>query len=81
MLNLELSVIVIRKVCPFAVLPVYWEIKDDLFIYSVIKKNDVITGYNIWISVGMNVLNNDVDQNKNIYSRFQADKYMYRQFN
>ena len=53
--------------------------KEELYIlviYSVIKKNDVITAYKIWISVGMNDVNNDVDQSKDIYKCLQADKYM-----
>ena len=42
------------------------EVLDDFYIYSVIKKNDVIPANKIWILVGMN----DVDFS------FQADKYM-----
>ena len=38
------------------------EVLDVLFTYSFIKKNDVIPACNIWISVGMNDVNNDVDR-------------------
>ena len=39
----------------------------------------MIPAFKIWISVGMNDVNYDVDRSKDIYSRFQADKYMYFQ--
>ena len=50
-----------------------------LFRYSLIKKNDVIPAYEIYISVEMNDVNYDVDRSKDIYLCFQADKYMHRQ--
>ena len=50
---------------------------DILFSYSLIKKNDVILDYKIWISVGMIDVVNDVDRSEDIYSCFQADKYIY----
>ena len=36
---------------------------------------------NIGISVGINDVNYDVDQSKDAYPRFLADKYKFRQFN
>ena len=57
------------------------EVLDVLLSYSLTKKNDVIPKYNIWISVGMDDVNYDVNRNKDIYSCFQADKYKHRQFN
>ena len=44
------------------------EVLDVLFIYSVIKKNDVTTTYKIWISVVMNYVNYDVAKSKDIYA-------------
>ena len=65
----------IRKVCPLVILTHIKEVLFVLFIYSVIKKNDVITACKIWISVGMNDVNYDVDWGKDIiYSFFQVDK-------
>ena len=56
------------------------EVLDVLFTYSFIKKIDVIPACNIWISVGMNDVNYDVDRSKDVCWCFQADKYMYKQF-
>ena len=53
-------------------------IRCSIYSYSPIKKNDVKSAYKIWISVGINDMNYDVDRSKNIYSCFQADKYMYK---
>ena len=38
------------------------EVLDVLFCYSLIKRNDVIPSYKIWISVGMNNVNYDADK-------------------
>ena len=54
------------------------EVLDILFSYSLIKKNDVILAYKIWISVVMNDVDYDVDRSKDIYACFQADKYIYK---
>ena len=35
--------------------------------------------YEIWISIEMKYVNKDIDQSKDIYSRFYADKNMYKQ--
>ena len=63
------------------VLRTYFEevhVLDVLFSYSLIKRNDVIPSYEIWISVGMNDVNDvDDDRSKDIYSCSQADKYIY----
>ena len=72
----------IRKVCPLAILlsvlrTLYIEVLNVLFSYSLI---DVISAYKIWISVGMNDVNYDVDRSKDIYSCFQADRYMYKRY-
>ena len=72
----------IRKVCPLAILlsalrTLYIEVLNVLFSYSLI---DVISAYKIWISVGMNDVNYDVDRSKDIYSCFQADMYMYKRY-
>ena len=50
---------------------------DVLFNNSHIKENYVIPSYEIWISVGMNDVNFDVDRSKDIYSCSQPDKYIY----
>ena len=52
---------------------------DILFIYSVIK-NDMLPAYKLWISVGMNDVNNNVDRSNDIYSFLQADKYIHRPY-
>ena len=57
------------------------EVLHALFSYSLIKRNDVIPAYKLWISFGMNVVNNDVNMSKDIQSHFEADEYMYKQFN
>ena len=51
------------------------QVLDVFIIYSVIKKTDVIPANKIWISVGMNDVNYNVERSKD----FQADtcKYMY----
>ena len=49
------------------------EVLDALFSYSVIKRNDVIPAYKLWISFGMNDLKNDVNMSKDIQSHFEAD--------
>ena len=54
------------------------EVLDVFIIYPVIKNNVVILANKIWISIGMNGVNNDIDQSKDIYSCLQADKYMYK---
>ena len=70
-LSPNFSVRVIRKVCPLA------NSLDVLFSYSLIKRNDVIPSYKIWISVGINDVNYDVlDRNKDIHSCLQADEYI-----
>ena len=74
-----------RKVCPLAILPSvlrthYKEVFDILFSYSLIKQNDVTSAYNIWILVGMNDVNYDVDRSKDIYLCFQTDKYMNKRY-
>ena len=50
------------------------KVLDVFIIYPVIKNNVVILANKIW----MNNVNNDIDQSKDIYSCFQADKYMYK---
>ena len=57
------------------------EVLDALFSYSVIKRNDMIPAYKLWISFRMNDVNNDVNMSKDIQSHFEADEYMYKQFN
>ena len=52
------------------------EVLDVFIFYSLIKKNDVIPANKIWISVGINDVNYDVDRMRGIHSCFQADKYM-----
>ena len=44
------------------------EVLDVLSSYSLIKKNDVIPAYEMWISVGINDVNYDVDRRKDICS-------------
>lgn len=53
------------------------DVLDVLLTYFLIK-NDVIHAYKIWISVGMEDVNNDVDRSK--YFCILTDKYMHRQF-
>ena len=53
------------------------EVLDILFSYSLIRKNDVIhvPSYKIWISVGMNDVNNDVlDRSNDIHSCFHCNQ-------
>ena len=69
----------------FVLITQFKEVLDVLFSYSVIKRNDVIPSYKIWISLGMNdvnYVNYDVlDWSKDIHSCFKADEYICRQFN
>ena len=66
----------------FVLITQFKEVLDVLFSYSVIKRNDVIPSYKIWISLGMNDVNyNVLDRSKDIHSCFKADEYICRQFN
>ena len=84
-LNPEFSVIVIRRVCPLVIVPVLFEntfqrsIRFSIYLFCH-QKECVITAYKIWISVGMNDVNNNVDQSKDIFSCFQADQYILNNF-
>ena len=52
-----------------------------MYAISAIRKNYVIPAYKIWISFGINDVNNDEDRSKDIYLCLQADKYIHRPFN
>ena len=67
--------------CHSVLITHFIEVLDVLFSYKLIKKNDVLPAFKIWIPGGMNDVNYGIDPSKDIYSCFQADKYMYRQFN
>ena len=45
------------------------------------RKNDVIPAYKIWITLGINDVNNDKERSKNIYSCLQTENYIQRPFN
>ena len=49
------------------------QVLDVFIIYSVIKKTDVIPANKIWISVGMNDVNYNVERSKD----FQSDTCKY----
>ena len=57
------------------------EVLDVLFTYSFIKRMMwYLAACKIWILVGVNDMNYDADRSNDIYSCFQADKYMYKNF-
>ena len=82
-LSPEFTVCEIRKVCLLAILPLFFEHiskKYKLFCLLILifkKWSDTKLHVKIWILVGMNDMNYDVDRSKDIYSCFQADKYIY----
>ena len=66
-----------KKSTPLGNFTCVLRILDVLFSYSLIKRNDVIPSYKIWISVGMSDVNYDVlDRSNDIHLCFQADEYI-----
>ena len=62
--------------CHSVLITHFIEVLDVLFSYKLIKKNDVLPAFKIWIPGGMNDVNYDTDRSKDIHTRFQADTYM-----
>ena len=61
---------------------IFSEAPNFLYVWFHQKeKSDTLLHVKLWIFVGMNDTNYDVDRSKDICSCSQADKYMYKQFN